>query len=136
MSRRSSLTLTAAVACTGLVLASVVGTANAAPAAKATKAFPTVPARTQVSIKLASYMPLLGTEATNTLNSMLQGFETLHPNIHVSVEAEASSPTSSKTPSTTSSSSRVSSAPSTSTRPSGRSVLPPSSAGPIATRRQ
>ena len=44
-----------------------------------------------MSITLASYLPTIGTEATNTLSSMVKGFEALHPNIHVTIETETDS---------------------------------------------
>jgi len=50
-----------------------------------------VPAGRQVSISFASYMPLFGTAGTNELNSLVSGFEQLHPNIHVTTEDEPSS---------------------------------------------
>jgi multiple sugar transport system substrate-binding protein len=75
----------------GLGFTGIEGAANASASHGANGAFPTVPAKTQVSIKLASYTPTLSTAANNTLNSMIQGFEALHPNIHVSVETETNS---------------------------------------------
>jgi multiple sugar transport system substrate-binding protein len=50
-----------------------------------------VPAGTQVSIKLASYLATIGTPSANTLTSLVQGFKALHPNIHVTVETETNS---------------------------------------------
>ena len=93
MSKRCRLSLEALLASVGLLLASLAGTASAGTASAAAVpneggTFPTVPASTQVSIKLASYLPIIGAEATGTLDSMVKGFEALHPNIHVSIETE------------------------------------------------
>jgi multiple sugar transport system substrate-binding protein len=93
MSKRRRFSRGAVLASVSLMLASLgvtslVGSAEASTAPGTT--YPTVPAHTQVSIKLASYLPVIGTQATNTLNSFIQGFEAIHPNIHVTVEPETS----------------------------------------------
>lgn len=64
-------------------------TANASTK-KASQSFPTLPSSTKVSLTLMTYLPLLGTQATSTLNTMISGFESAHPNITVNVEAETS----------------------------------------------
>jgi len=91
--RRSTITKLVAIALVGLSACSVVS-AGAATKAKAkpkpVPAFASVPSGTHVSISLASYLPTLGTVATSTLNSWVTGFETLHPNITVTIEPEAS----------------------------------------------
>lgn len=64
--------------------------ANAAQKKVASQAFPSVPANTKVSIKIASYLPVLGAAAISTLNGFITGFEKVHPNITVTLEPEAS----------------------------------------------
>jgi multiple sugar transport system substrate-binding protein len=89
--RRRHFGRSGALASIGLALAGFAAPNLAAPAGAASTSgsgIANVPAGTQVAIKLATYLPDLGTPATNALNAMVQGFETAHPNIHVSLETE------------------------------------------------
>lgn len=84
----------AAVAAAGALLAGCAssgGGGGSGSAAASSRSFATLPASQDVSITLASYMPLLGTPGTNELNSLVDGFEKAHPNIKVSIEPETSS---------------------------------------------
>jgi multiple sugar transport system substrate-binding protein len=91
MSKRVLLTGVAALAAVTLSTASLTASAGATSTTKIATAkaatYPTVPASTQVSISLASYMPLFGTAGINELASLVSGFEALHPNIHVTTQA-------------------------------------------------
>jgi len=94
MTKRGRLSRAVAAVLAGLLVAglasSATGTAAAAQKKTADAAFPSVPANTKVSIKLASYLPVLGAVAINTLNGFIAGFEKAHPNITVTLEPEAS----------------------------------------------
>jgi multiple sugar transport system substrate-binding protein len=65
-------------------------TASKKATVKSGASYPVLPSNVKTSITLASYLPTLGAAATSTLNSMISGFEALHPNITVTVEPEAS----------------------------------------------
>lgn len=86
---RAVASVLTALLITGLATNATV-TADAAQKVVTGAAFPSVPANTKVSIKLASYLPVLGAQATNTLNGFIAGFEKTHPNITVTLEPEAS----------------------------------------------
>ncbi len=62
--------------------------ANASVKSKTSPAFPSVPNSTKVSIKLASYLPIFGAQATGMLNKLISDFQKLHPNITISIEPE------------------------------------------------
>lgn len=72
----------------GLVSNTIVS-ANASVKTKTSPAFPSVPKNTKVSIKLASYLPIFGAQATGMLNKMISDFQKLHPNIKVTIEPES-----------------------------------------------
>ncbi len=89
-SRRTQLATVVALSVLSLNAGTGVA-ANAAPAkTKEIAAYPSLPSNVKASITLASYLPLLGSGANATLNTMLSGFEAVHPNISVSVEPEVS----------------------------------------------
>ena len=84
----------AAVIAAGALLAGCAssgGSGNSDAAASSSGSFSTLPASQNVSITLASYMPLLGAAGTSELNSLVGGFEKAHPNIKVAIEPETSS---------------------------------------------
>jgi multiple sugar transport system substrate-binding protein len=71
--------------------ASAASPSGTASSSGSTGAFTSVPAGTDVSITLASYLPLLGPAGIDELSSLVSGFERLHPNIHVITQPETSS---------------------------------------------
>jgi multiple sugar transport system substrate-binding protein len=84
------LTSLVALSLLTLSVGSVVSANAAAPKKKTVPAYPTLPSNVKASITVASYLPILGSAATSTLNTMISGFEAVHPNIAVNVETEAS----------------------------------------------
>ena len=84
----------AAVVAAGALLAGCAssgGGGGSGSAAASSGSFAALPASQDVSITLASYMPLLGAPGTKELTSLVDGFEKAHPNIKVSIEPETSS---------------------------------------------
>lgn len=86
----------AAIAAAGAVLAGCASSGtSSSPGASAAggspASFSALPASQQVTITLASYMPLLGAPGVSELNSLVGGFEKAHPNIKVTIEPETTS---------------------------------------------